>query len=103
LIVKKTKLAMDDLYTEDNSPRWILNLKVISEFNLMLLKNLAKKEATYSDMGHLMTGAYGKIRLQQTQIYRLKGRDDCCFGYVRVLMCTNITYTQKTAGYLPLF
>jgi hypothetical protein len=24
---------MDDLYTEDNSPRWILNLKVISEFN----------------------------------------------------------------------
>jgi hypothetical protein len=30
---------MDDLYTEDNSP-WILNLKVISEFNLMLLKEL---------------------------------------------------------------
>jgi hypothetical protein len=46
LIVKNnSKLAMDDLYTEDNSPRWILNLKVISEFNLMLLKNLAKKES----------------------------------------------------------
>jgi hypothetical protein len=75
LIVKNnSKLAMDDLYTEDNSPRWILNLKVISEFNLMLLKNLARRRRlTYSDMGHLlMTGAYGKIRLQQTQIYRLK-------------------------------
>jgi hypothetical protein len=32
---------MDDLYTEDNSPRWIL--KVISEFNLMLLKELSKE------------------------------------------------------------
>jgi hypothetical protein len=50
---------MDDLYTEDSSPRWILNLKVISEFNLMLLKELSKGERlTYSDMGHLlMTGA----------------------------------------------
>jgi hypothetical protein len=35
---------MDDLYTEDNSPRWILNLKVISEFNLML-KELSKEES----------------------------------------------------------
>jgi hypothetical protein len=34
---------MDDLYTEDSSPRWILNLKVISEFNLML-KRTQKKE-----------------------------------------------------------
>jgi hypothetical protein len=76
LIVKNnSKLAMDDLYTEDNSPRWILNLKVISEFNLMLLKELSKEgeRLTYSDMGHLlMTEPYGKIRLQQTQIYRLK-------------------------------
>jgi hypothetical protein len=40
----------------------------------MLPKELAKKERlTYSDMGHLlMTEPYGKIRLQQTQIYRLK-------------------------------
>jgi hypothetical protein len=56
---KQPKLAMDDLYTED-SPRWILNLKVISEFNLMLLKELSKEgeRLTYSDMGHLlMTGA----------------------------------------------
>jgi hypothetical protein len=64
---------MDDLYTEDNSPRWILNLKVISEFNLCY-KELSKEgeRLTYSDMGHLlMTEPYGKIRLQQ-QIYRLK-------------------------------
>jgi hypothetical protein len=62
LIVKNnSKLAMDDLYTED-SPRWILNLKVISEFNLMLLKELKEGERlTYSDMGHLlMTGALGR-------------------------------------------
>jgi hypothetical protein len=41
LIVKQLKLAMHDLYIEDNSPRWILNLKVIS--NLMLLKELSKE------------------------------------------------------------
>jgi hypothetical protein len=43
LIVKTTQACNDDLYTEDNSPRWILNLKVISEFNLMLLKELSKE------------------------------------------------------------
>jgi hypothetical protein len=42
-LIVQPKLAMDDLYTEDNSPRWILNLKVISEFNLMLLKELSKE------------------------------------------------------------
>jgi hypothetical protein len=53
---KQLKLAMDDLYTEKQS-RWILNLKVISEFNLMLLK-ARRRRLTYSDMGHLlMTGA----------------------------------------------
>jgi hypothetical protein len=31
LIVKTTQACNDDLYIEDNSPRWILNLKVISE------------------------------------------------------------------------
>jgi hypothetical protein len=67
---------MDDLYTEDNSPRWILNLKVISEFNLMLLKELSKEgeRLTYSDMGHLLMTGWEKIRLQQTQIYR-KGEE----------------------------
>jgi hypothetical protein len=60
LIVKNnSKLAMDDLYRRQQS-QWILNLKVISEFNLMLLKELSKEgeRLTYSDMGHLlMTGA----------------------------------------------
>jgi hypothetical protein len=45
LIVKNnSKLAMDDLYRRQQS-RWILNLKVISEFNLMLLKELSKEGA----------------------------------------------------------
>jgi hypothetical protein len=59
LIVKKQTSAMDDL-TQKTTTRWILNLKVISEFNLMLPKELSKEgeRLTYSDMGHLlMTGA----------------------------------------------
>jgi hypothetical protein len=41
---KQPKLAMDDLHRRQQS-RWILNLKVISEFNLMLLKELSRKES----------------------------------------------------------
>jgi hypothetical protein len=75
---------MDDLYTEDNSPVDPKS-KVISEFNLMLLKNLAEGERlTYSDMGHLlMTGALWEDQIATDADYRLRRRDDCCFGYVR--------------------
>jgi hypothetical protein len=86
---------MDDLYTEDNSPV-DLNLKVISEFNLMLLKNLAKEERLQWYGTSINDWSYGKIRLQQTQIYRLKEEMIAVFGYVReVLMCTNITLYQR--------
>jgi hypothetical protein len=41
---KQLKLAMDDLYRRQQSPVDPKS-KVISEFNLMLLKELSKKEA----------------------------------------------------------
>jgi hypothetical protein len=64
----------------------------------MLLKELSKEgeRLTYSDMGHLlMTGAYGKIRLQQTQIYRLKEEMIAVFWLRERNMCTNITLIPR--------
>jgi hypothetical protein len=90
---------MDDLYTEDNSPRWILNLKVISEFNLMLLKELSKEgeRLTYSDMGHLlMTGALWEDQIATDADLPSKGEEMIAVFYVReVLMCTNITLIPR--------
>jgi hypothetical protein len=71
---------------EDNGPRWILNPGDLSlSLILCYTKDLAAKEeaATYSDMGHLlMTGALWEIGCRPG-IYRLRRRDDCCFGCVR--------------------
>jgi hypothetical protein len=101
IIVKNnSRLAMDDLYTEDSSPRWILNLKVISEFNLMLLKELSKEgeRLTYSDMGHLlMTGAIWEDQIGTDADLPSKGEElIAVFGYVKdILMCTNITLIPR--------
>jgi hypothetical protein len=46
-------------------------------------------------MGHLLMTGVWEDQIA-TDADPSKGRDDCCFFFVReVLMCTNITYTQK--------
>jgi hypothetical protein len=101
LIVKNnSRITMDDLYTGDKSPRWILNLKVISEFNLNLLKDLCKEgtRLTYDNMGHLlMTGALWEDQITRDAELPSKGEEMIAvFGYVNeVLMCTNITLIPR--------
>jgi hypothetical protein len=54
----------------------------------MLLKELKEGERlTYSDMGHLlMTGALWEDQIATDADLPSKGRDDCCFGYVREVL-----------------
>lgn len=101
LIVKNnSRLKMDDLFTEDSYPRWILNIKAISAFNLELLKTLCAEgtQLTYGDMGHLlMTGALWEEQVSSDCDLPSKGEEIIAvFGWVKgVIMCTNITLIPR--------
>lgn len=101
LIVKNnSRVTMADIYTGDLNPRWILSLKVITEFNLQLLKTLVHEGAdlTYGDMGHLlMTGALWEEQVMVESELPSKGEElIAVFGYVNnVLLCTNITLIPR--------
>lgn len=101
LIVKNnSRVTMQDIYTGDINPRWILNLKVITEFNLALLKTLCKEgaELTYRDMRHLLiTGALWEEQVSVESDLPSKGEElIAVFGWVNnVLLCTNITLIPR--------
>jgi hypothetical protein len=97
---------VDDLYTERQQSPVDPKSKVISEFNLMLLKELSKEgeRLTYSDMGHLlMTGALWEDQIATDADLPSKEKMIAVFWLRERSTCTNITLIQKTAGYLPLF
>lgn len=101
IVVKNnSRLTMQDIYSRDNSPRWILNLKVITEFNLSLLKVLCAEGAqlTYRDMGHLlMTGSIWEEQVLVPSDLPCKGEElIAVFGFVKgVLLCTSITLIPR--------
>ena len=101
IIVKNnSRLTMQDIYSRDGNPRWILNLKVITEFNLNLLKVLCTEGAqlTYRDMGHLlMTGALWEDQVLIPNDLPCKGEEMIAvFGMVKgVLLCTSITLIPR--------
>ncbi len=101
IVVKNnSRLKMSDIYLEDNNPRWILSLKVITEFNLLLLKQLCKEgnQLTYSEMGHLlMRGAIWEEQVSSESDLPCKGEEMIAvFGYVNsILMCTSITLIPR--------
>jgi hypothetical protein len=101
IIVKNnSKLDFNKLYSENNNPRWILNLKVIAKANINLLIELdrQKKPVTYYDMGHLlMTGVIWEEQVKGPVDLPSKGEElIAVFDYVdEVLRCTNITLIPR--------
>lgn len=101
LIVKNnSRVMMSDLFTDDSYPRWILNLKAITAFNLSLIKSLCAEgvQLTYTDIGHLlMSGALWSDQVYTDSDLPSKGEEVIAvFGIVRdVLMCTNITLVPR--------
>lgn len=101
IIVKNnSKVAISDMYTTDGHNRWILNLMVITEFNLTLLKALTSSNVklAYRDIGHLlMTGVIWEDQVHVDSDLPSKGEElIAVFDYVdEVLRCTNITLIPR--------
>ena len=101
LIVKNnSRVQMKDIYSPDDNPRWILNLKVISNFNLVLIKSLCAEgvQLTYNDMGHLlMTGVIWEDQILTESDLPCKGEEMIAvFGWIKdVLRCTSITLIPR--------
>lgn len=101
IIVKNnSKVSVSDMYTTDGHNRWILNLMVISEFNLTLLKTLTSSNVklSYRDVGHLlMTGVIWEDQVHLDSDLPSKGEElIAVFDYVEdVLRCTNITLIPR--------
>lgn len=109
IVVKNnSRVTTDDIYTKDGSPRWILSLKVITEFNLTLLKTLHAEgeHLTYNDMGHLlMSGAIWEEQVHIPSDLPCKGEEMIAvFGWVKkTLMCTSITLIPRLQPDLYLY
>lgn len=101
IVVKNnSRVTMSDIYARDSSPRWILNLKVITEFNLTLLRTLCSEgeQLTYRDMGHLlMTGSIWEEQILIPSDLPCKGEEMIAvFNWVNsVLLCTSITLIPR--------
>jgi len=101
IVVKNnSRVTADDIYLKDTHPRWILNLKVITQFNLTLLKTLYAEGAqlTYRDMGHLlMTGSIWEEQIRIPSDLPCKGEEMIAvFGMVKgTLLCTSITLIPR--------
>lgn len=100
MVKNNSRLQMSDIYTGDNNPRWLVNLKVITEFNLSLLKQLDKDgvQLTYWDIKHLlMKGAIWESQIKSPSDLPCKGEEMIAvFDYVNdILMCTSITLIPR--------
>lgn len=101
LIVKNnSSVKMSDIFLEDSYPRWILNIKAISDFNLSLLKTLCSEgvQLSYADVGHLlMTGALWEEQVTNECDLPSKGEEMIAvFDWVKgVIMCTNLTLVPR--------
>ena len=102
IIVKNnSKVTLNDIYTRDGKPRWVLMLKAITAFNLALLKELSsdiENTIMYSDIGHLlMKGAIWEDQITNESELPSKGEEMIAvFDYVNGnLLCTNITLIPR--------
>ena len=101
IIVKnKSELDFFNIYDPDGNPRWLLNLKAITQENLDTLKELADSVELlfYSDISHLlMSGALWEEQVEFPMDLPAKGEDMIAvFDYVDdVLRCTSITLIPR--------
>jgi hypothetical protein len=87
-------------FEKDGHPRWILNIKAITQYNLDLLKQLVKEDNLlyYSDVSHLlMSAALWEEQVEMPIDLPAKGEDIIAvFGYVEdILRCTSITLIPR--------
>jgi hypothetical protein len=101
-VIVKNNSALDFFtkYEEDGHPRWLLNIKAISQYNLDILKALVATDKLlfYSDVGHLlMTAALWDNQVEMPVDLPAKGEDIIAvFGYVDdILRCTSITLIPR--------
>lgn len=100
IIRNNSKLDFDNLYAKEENARWLLNLRAITDENLLLLKKISKKKIslTYRDVGHLlMTGALWEDQIESPEDLPAKGENVIVvFDFVdEILRCTSITLIPR--------
>ena len=108
MVRNNTRLQLDDIFTGDGHPRWVLNLKAISSENLAMVRCLigTGEYLTYSEIGPLlMKGALWEEQIMQDSELPSKGEEVIAvFDYVEeILRCTNITLIPREQPRLFLY
>jgi len=89
-----------NFYTSGGSPRWVINLKAVSEYNFNLLQGIVKEKSVvfYDEVMHLvLKGAIWEDQVDGPLDLPVKGENVIAtFDYVEgILRCTAITLIPR--------